>query len=366
MKKKKVLAVLLVVMMTVTMFPLSSFAAAKKDTSVKTYVFFGSDSRANNDAWRSPGGGKIKADKSGTQGTPRSDVIMLLKVDNKNKRVDVISIYRDTLLDVSGKGTTFEKANMAYANLGPKKAVKALEKNLNIKIDGYVATNFKGVAEVIDALGGVTITVENDKVTKEHKRKGRNTVKDVMNEYISEMDKVYGLKTPKIKKAGKQKLTGIQAVAYARVRYTDGADLRRSVRQRTVLSAMSSKYRNKKTSKVVKTKVLLAVMNNVDTNIKPATLKKLFSKAAGYKIRKKNGFPYYKRFYNMKSKREIGGVSAVYVPCDLATNVTKLHKVFYGKKSYKPSKTVKSYSSKIIKKTKLTYSKRTKSLDNKY
>ena len=289
---------------------------------------------------------------------------MLLKVDDKKKTIDVISIYRDTMMDVSGKGKDFQKINKAYSDLGPKKAVKAIEKNLNIKIDGYVASNFKGVAEVVDALGGITVNIEKDLVEKQYRNKQTKYVSDVMNNCIDEMNRVYGTKVTHVKGTGKKKLKGLQAVAYARVRYTAGTDMMRSVRQRKVLSAMSSKYRKADSKK--KAKVLLAVVNNIDTNIKITEFKKLFKKTAKYKIGKKKGFPYYKKYYLLKTKKEIEGVSAVWSPCDLKTNVIKLHKSFYGEKQYKPSKTVKSYSKKMVKKTKGTYQKRNKSIDNKY
>lgn len=329
-------------------------------------MLFGSDSRKNDDSWKSPAGGRITADRTGTDGTPRSDVIMLIKVDNKSKAINVTPIYRDTLLDVSGKGKDFQKVNKAYADLGPKKAVKALEKNLNIKIDGYVATNFKGVANVIDSLGGVTVNIENENTFDVIKKdKGLNNVIDAANVYIREMNRIYHTDTPYLKNAGKQVLTGLQAVAYGRVRYTEGSDMKRSVRQRRVLSAMSAKF--KKQSKIKKAEIMLVVMNNIDTDINPGKFSSLFLKNADYKLaslKKMKGFPYYKAPHIMTKTSAKG--SAVVVPCDLQKNVNKLHKSFYGQKKYKPSKTVKKYSKKIVKITKLNYKSRDKALDNKY
>ena len=364
-RRRAALSIILALTLVMTTIPTPVSAASKSSSRIKTYVFFGSDSRKNDDSWRSPNGGKITQDKSGTEGIPRSDVIMLLKVDNKKKTIDLLSIYRDTLLDVSGKGTDFQVINRAYSDLGPKKAVKVLEKNLDIKIDGYVATNFKGVANVIDALGGVYINVEKEKTFPEVQKKYKlYNVVQTTNSYINEMNRIYNTKTPHIKKPGKQRLTGLQAVGYARVRYTEGSDRKRTVRQKTVLSSMLSQY--KASNAEVKAKALLALLDNVDTDINPATLAVLFKKTAKYKIKKKQGFPYYIRAYTLKTKKERLGVATTLVPCDLTTNVKKLHKSFYGEKKYKPSKTVKKYSKKIVKKTKFTFSKRTKACDNQY
>ena len=155
--------------------------AEPKKSSYETYVFFGSDSRANDESWKSHDGGKITADTSGTQGTPRSDVIMLINVDRNKKRIDLVSIYRDTALNESADGLNFQKANKAYADFGPKEACKVLERNLDIKIKGYAASNFKGVADVIDDLGGVTVEGLNEELVyfKNEDHTGEMTFKDV-------------------------------------------------------------------------------------------------------------------------------------------------------------------------------------------
>ena len=143
--------------------------------------------------------------------------------------------------------------------------------------------------------------------------------------------------------------------------------MKRSVRQRKVLSAMYAQYKAQGIEK--KTEVLSAVLENIDTNLAPDQFVRLFATYADYKmtkLSKMKGFPYYKTGYLLKTNKEAGGVAEVIVPCDLSKNVTKLHKSFYAQKKYKLSKTVKRYSKKITKKTKLTYKTRTKAIDNKY
>ena len=358
MRKSRILAAFLAVIVALTMVPVTSYAATKTEKNIKTYIFFGSDNRRNDELWKSVNGGKITTDNSSHNSSiPKSDVIMLFRVNSKKKTVDIVPVYRDTFLDISGNGTYFEKVNNAYSNLGPKKAAKAIGKNLGIKIDGYVASNFKGVANVIDSLGGVTITIENDPVVASYRNSNRTNVPDVMNEYINEMNRIYGTQTPHIKKTGKQRLNGQQAVAYARVRYTDGGEYKRSVRQRTVLSSMRSKY--KSANAIKKAEVMLTIMNNIDTNISAST----FKKCASYKIGKKKGFPFYKSGCLLRTKN---GDSYVVAPCDLKTNVVRLHKYIYNQKSYKADKTVKKYSKIITKKTGCSYAKRIIALDNKY
>ncbi len=321
----------------------------------KTFVFFGSDSRAKGTAWKTD-------KKSGTEGKPRSDSIMIFRVNPKAGTIDLVSVYRDTMMDVSGKSNDFQKANKAYSDGGPKKAVEMLERNLNIKIDGYAVSNFKGVADVIDALGGVTINIEADKAVSNYAK--YKNVPGVMNNAIDEMNRVYGTRVKHITKTGKQKLNGAQAVSYARVRATDGGDMRRTVRQRAVVTQMISKYKG--LSRAKKLVVLATVFKSIDTNMSVNDIKSLASIVATSGVQKKVGFPFYKKFYVKTTNKERLGKSNLFVPCNLQKNVVRLHKTVYGQSKYKASSTVKTLSKKIVKETKLDYKNRTKAYDNKF
>ena len=329
--------------------------------SYETYVFFGSDSRATGDSW-------INDKSTGTEGTPMSDVIMLLKVNQISKTVDLISVYRDTLLDVSGKGTEFNKANIAYAYGGPSRAVEVLEQNLDIKIRGYVVANFKRVADAIDSLGGVPMSIENDEVQNVYKSDKYHRVPDVVNTCIDEMNNLYGTSSPHVSAGNDQILNGIQAVAYSRVRYTVGSDKQRTVRQRYVLKQMADAYR--KADDKTRLKVVDTIISSVDTDIDFKDLFKLYS---DYTIGKTIGFPAYKKdaiFINPLKERKWA-----VVPADLQKSVTALHNDIYNEPWYKPNKTVRKYSKTITKmmfyngigkKLKIDYNNRQTSLDNQY
>ena len=333
--------------------------AEPKKSSYETYVFFGSDSRANDESWKSHDGGKITADTSGTQGTPRSDVIMLINVDRNKKRIDLVSIYRDTALNESADGLNFQKANKAYADFGPKEACKVLERNLDIKIKGYAASNFKGVADVIDDLGGVTVEGLNEELVYfKNEDVAEPRVVDQANEYIAEMNGKYGKDVPFITKGeDKQSLSGLQAVGYARVRYTYGSDMKRSVRQRNVLLQMIKKYRDLNSEE----KIGLIVNNAsaIDTNLELNELAELIRAVSGYSIEedltKAPGFPYYKNAYIKNTEEEKEGESSLIVPCDLQTNVKELHNRIYGDIKYAPNETVNNYSKALEKETDLHY-----------
>ena len=300
-------------------------------SNYSTYVFFGTDSRAAGDDWKTD-------DSTGTEGAPSSDVIMLLTVNNDTDEAKILSVYRDTMLDVAGDGTDFEKCNTAYRDGGAYGAIDMLEKNLDLHIDGYVTANFMSVADAIDLLGGVDVDIEDVKTTESHKDAGDDVV-DIMNNLIDEMNSIYGSSTPHIEHAGKQTLTGLQSVAYSRVRYTEGSDMVRTERQRNVVALMAQKLKSVDTE--TQHTVLKEMYKKVDTDMAENELMSLFDVLVDYDLGSMKGFPFH---LNRLFDDEKG---AMYVPCDLETNVAELHSLIYDNNDYTPSSTVTSYSKGI-------------------
>ena len=144
----------------------------------------------------------------------RSDAIMILTIDNKNDKLKLTSIMRDSYVDVPGHGKT--KITHAYAYGGPELAIKTLNQNFKLNIEDFMAVNFTSLPEIIDKLGGVQINI-----TKEE-------IKHI----------------PGITHAGKQTLNGAQALAYSRIRHASGGDYKRTERQRIVLEAIFNKMHN--------------------------------------------------------------------------------------------------------------------------
>ena len=101
---------------------------------------------------------------NGTYESGNSDTIMLASINNDSKEVKLVSIYRDTYLNV--KDDTYAKMNSAYQRGGPKQAIEALNTNLDLKITKYVAVDFNALVETIDLIGGVDIDVTPQEVAK--------------------------------------------------------------------------------------------------------------------------------------------------------------------------------------------------------
>ena len=92
----------------------------------------------------------------------RSDAIMILTIDNKNDKLKLTSIMRDSYVDVPGHGKT--KITHAYAYGGPELAIKTLNQNFKLNIEDFMAVNFTSLPEIIDKLGGVQINITKEEI----------------------------------------------------------------------------------------------------------------------------------------------------------------------------------------------------------
>ena len=216
-----------------------------------------------------------------------------------------------------------------------------------MQIEGYITANFLTVANAIDRLGGIDVDVEDQETSSdEYKERGLTDVVSTTNSYIDEMNKIYGTDTPHLEKAGVQNLTGLQAVAYSRVRYTIGSDMRRTERQRNILALMASKLKTADTN--TQHDVLKQMYQEADTDLSENELMDMFDLLIGYDIDNIGGFPFYFEAIENKDK------GVMFVPCDLNTNVKELHSYLYDNDSYAPSTTVSDYDELIKKETGLT------------
>lgn len=93
----------------------------------------------------------------------RSDCIIIASINNDTKEINLVSVYRDTYVDIDGYG--LDKITHAYSYGGPELALKTLNKNLDLNIKEFVTVNFDAVADVVDALGGVDIRIEDDEIS---------------------------------------------------------------------------------------------------------------------------------------------------------------------------------------------------------
>ena len=264
--------------------------------------------------------------RADTYDDTRSDCIIIAAINQETNDVKLVSVYRDSYLNIDGHG--LDKVTHAFAFGGAQLSINTLNKNLDLDIKEYVAVNFGAVVDIINEIGGVDITIESAELK-------------YINSYIDGIDKQEGTTTTHITTTGKQTLNGVQALAYSRIRYTAGGDYKRTERMRDVLTATFSKA--KKLSVTEQNRILNKLLPEVSTNIRANEIKELIPEAMNYNINTSIGWPY-----------EVKGITLdrwYGVPVTLESNVKRLHQEIFGETDYEPSNTVKEISNSIINKT---------------
>ena len=258
----------------------------------------------------------------------RSDGIMIISINKNTNDVKITSIYRDTYLDIKNNNSSksyLDKITHAYAYGGAKLSINSLNRNLDLNITEFVAVNFSAVVEAVNAVGGVNIHVDSSEVK-------------YINRYIDGIIKNTGVSSSHITKPGNYTLDGVQALAYCRIRYTDGGDYKRTERMREVLIATFEKAKSLGASDLNRLAdiILPHVSTNINKNEIYATIPKIFN----YNVIQSTGFP-----YDVKDTL-IGGVWYA-VPVNLENDVSRLHYELFGVENYVASDVVKNISNMI-------------------
>ncbi|MGF0031931.1 LCP family protein [Bariatricus sp. SGI.154] len=262
------------------------------------------------------------------EGGVQSDCIMIASINNETNDVRLLSVYRDTLLQQADG--TYEKANSAYHSGGPEAAISLLNRNFDLDIQNYVSVNFSALVDVIDALGGIEMELTQEEAF-------------YSNGYASETAQVVGKEmVPIEEEAGTYVLDGVHAVGYARIRYTDGMDFKRTERQRVVLQKVAEKA--KKANIVTLNKIVNEVFPQISTSLTISDMLGFASNILDYNIVDTSGFP-----YNVTTSESVLNHEGSYVvPIDFVSNVTMLHQNLFGEADYVPSEKVQQIHDDII------------------
>lgn len=286
-------------------------------TGYTTYALFGIDHR----------------DKNTALGGENSDTIIIASVNNDTKDVKLVSVYRDTLLNLGND--TYSKANAAYAYGEAEQAITMLNTNLDLNISEYATVNFNALTTIIDDLGGLDMDMSYAEIVH-------------MNNYCVETSEETGKDYTPIELPDRPDdieavqyhyhLNGVQATSYCRIRYTASLDMGRTERQRRVIQMIVSKAKSAGLGKIFK--IMDDVFPMVTTSMTKDEIVQLLPTLIGYSVDDTTGFPTSYKFSNVKG--------SIIVPTTLETNVIELHKFLYGDEAYTPSATVKANSEKIL------------------
>lgn len=256
----------------------------------------------------------------------RSDSIMIASINMDTGDIKLVSVYRDTYLNV---GTdTYIKCNHAYSYGGAEQAVKMLNMNLDMDITNFVTVGYRGLSEVIDGLGGVYIDVDEEEL------------KHINNYQINIAEALKCDYTP-VTQTGYQLLDGLQAAAYCRIRYTKGDDFKRAARQREVIYAIEEQA--KKTDVATLTKVFNDAIDDIYTSLDSKDILELIGNITKYRLVDQGGFPE----ENMRTVANIGAKGSSVIPMDLESNVVWLHQFLFDDQNYQVSDSVREYGQKI-------------------
>ena len=264
---------------------------ANVDESLKDYrniVILGVDSRDN------------------SYSNTRSDCIIIASINKKTNDVKLTSVYRDTYVNIDGYG--LDKITHAYAYGGPELAMSTLNKNLDLNITEFVTVNFETVETIVDAVGGISLTITDAEAGQ------------------------IGLSS-----GGTYNLDGEEALAYSRIRKID-SDYQRTERMRTVLEAVFDKIKSLNISAL--SDLVDTILPLVSTNISSNEIIAMLPSVIFYNITNSEGWPY-----------DVSGYSsdAWYgVPVTLESNVKELHSELFENHNYTPSETVQEISDDII------------------
>lgn len=186
-----------------------------------------------------------------------SDSIMLVSLNNDKKRVSIISLMRDTYVEIPGHD--FNKLNASYAYGGGPLLCDTVEQNYRIPVDRYAAVDFENLVDIVDALGGIEIEWTANEI-------------EVANGYIKDMcERVLNIPYEYhaiLEEPGLLLSDGVQAVAYARNRFVGNSDYTRTQRQRYVIQQMAAKIKTLSSTQLLAfvQKVLPLVTHNLPEN----------------------------------------------------------------------------------------------------
>lgn len=257
-----------------------------------------------------------------TKGT-LSDSIMIASINQETGDVKLVSVYRDTYLNLSND--KYGKCNSAYSYGGAEQAIKMLNMNLDLDIKEFVTVGFEGLASTIDELGGVWLDVDKEELTH-------------INSYQKTMAEDLKVSWKPVEETGYQLLNGLQATAYCRIRYRTGNDFARAAAQREVIQAIATEA--KKADLATLTRVANTVSGSVYTSFSMDEIIGMLGEIAKYNIVEEDGFPQ----ADMRGSSTLGSKGSCVYAINLDNNVKWLHEFLFNDDDYEPSKEVKEYS----------------------
>lgn len=298
-------------------------------------------------------------------GENHTDAMLVASINNDSGEVRIISVYRDCLLEMNDvktdkdfKNTVINKATEAAFEYGIESTITMINRNLDMDIKDYVMVNWAALIDIVDSIGGVDIEITqmeqrwtNRYLVDTSKATGVSYEElDVYDDDDTKLsDEELRMDSDKMNTRRMAHMDGIQATAFARVRYGDGkADYGRTERQRKVIEQIVAKAKKFDIGRL--NSILTAVTKNISTSFDINEILDLATSITKYKLTMvDSGFPF-TRNDQIRSKDGWKFADPV-IPVTLESNVVKFHEKLFDSTDYTPSTTVKNISEKIIRLT---------------
>jgi len=273
----------------------------------------------------------VDARRGEKESNSRADAIIIISINKETGDFRLISVYRDTMLDIEETEGVhkLDKVTHAFVYGGAVNTIRALNRNMDLNIKEYVKVNWYSVADFVDSMGGLTLNIKDYEVSE-------------INKFISNTNKSLQGDTTKLTGPGKQVLNGVQTVTYCRIRKVGNGDYERTERMRNTIKAAFAKAKTMKIKEL--SKVMDKTLPEISTSIDAKSMFWMLYDATKYEMKKGTGWPY-----------ETTGatVNGIWYgpPVNLSKNVTKLHEKIFNQADYEPTERVKAISDAIILKT---------------
>ena len=257
------------------------------EMKIKNIAVFGVDSRNGED-------------------TGNSDAIMIVSIDGNKGKVKMVSIARDTYVNIPKYGRT--KITHAYSYGGPELAMATVNENFGMDITDYITVNFEQLAEIIEQMGGIDVEINEGERLE-------------LNKYVAP-----GVE--KVQQTGAVHLNGEQAVSYSRIRKNDNDDMRTG-RQRKVMMCLFEKAKG--LSPFQYPSYVKTLMPMMETSLTDAEILQLAPVAMNKNlVLEQDSFPNnYIKTEGYKTKTEVEGVELWVYHYDLEQAADMLNKFLY-------------------------------------
>ena len=242
-----------------------------------------------------------------------SDAMMLVSVNKKQNKVSIVSLMRDTYVDIEGVG--YAKLNAAYAYGAGPLLCQTVTDTYKVKVDRYAAVDFWALVDIIDIIGGVSL-----QITAKEAEVANGYIRDMCERQLNIDPSGHYLPS----EGGLVYCDGVQAVAYARNRYVGNSDFQRTERQRYVIQQLMEEVKQMSIAQM--TEKMQAILEHVTMNIPETEIWSMLSEVPDileYEF-EMSRVPY----DNMYSTIYVKGQDML-VP-DWDATIEKLHNTIYG------------------------------------